>query len=186
MVSINLAAVYAQQGKKVLLVDSDLRTPILQRRLGLSSSGGLSDILVHRHIDGGVAPVSLSLDGSIVLDFLPAGPVPAYPAELLASEAMTEAIEQWRHTYDYIFIDGAPLLPVTDSAVLSSYADFTLVVARHKLTDKRSLRKTFQILQLHGVRQAGIVLNAVKAAGAAQYQYYGYNSTAFQGGNYAS
>ena len=66
--------------------------------------------------------------------------------------------------YDYIIIDGAPILPVTDSALLSRYADFTLVVARHNVTDRRSLERTCQILRSQGVRQIGMVLNGVKAS----------------------
>ena len=185
MLSINLAAVYAQDGKKVLLVDADLRTPVLETRLGLSSSGGLSDLLAHGDTNSDPhRPVRVSLASEKFFDVVTAGPVPEYPAELLGSEAMTEAIEQWRKNYDYIFIDGAPLLPVTDSALLSSYADYTLVVARHKLTDRRSLEKTYHILQLQGVRHVGIVLNAVKATGAAQYRYYGYELTPYEGNTY--
>ena len=185
MLSINLAAVYAQDGKKVLLVDADLRTPVLEKRLGLSSSGGLSDLLVHANANSDPhRPVRVSLASEKFFDVVPSGPLPEYPAELLGSEAMTEAIEQWRRNYDYIFIDGAPLLPVTDSALLSSYADYTLVVARHKLTDRRSLEKTYHILQLQGVRHLGIVLNAVKATGAAQYRYYGYELTPYEGNTY--
>jgi polysaccharide biosynthesis transport protein len=182
MLSINLAAVYAQHGKKVLLVDADLRTPILHTRLGLPSSDGLSDLLMRRTADEDpLTPISASLEDGNVFDFIPAGSIPEYPAELLGSEAMAEAIKQWRRTYDYIFIDGAPLLPVTDSALLSSHADFTLVVARHKLTDRRSLEKTYDILQYQGVRKIGIVLNGVKASGTAQYRYYGYKPMAYQG-----
>ena len=104
------------------------------------------------------------------LDVLPAGPVPAYPAELLASDSMAELVRICRRHYDYIIIDGAPILPVTDSALLSRYADFTLVVARHNVTDRRSLERTCQILRSQGVRQIGMVLNGVKASGGAQYQ----------------
>ena len=182
MLSINLAAVCAQDGKKVLLVDADLRTPVLEKRLGLWSTGGLSDLLAHGDANSNPhSPVHVSVAGGKLFDVVPSGPVPEYPAELLGSEAMTEAIEQWRKTYDYIFIDGAPLLPVTDSAVLSSHADFTLVVARHKLTDRRSLEKTYDILRLQGVQHVGIVLNAVKATRGAQYRYYGYEVMTYQG-----
>ncbi len=187
MLSINLAAVYAQHGKKVLLVDGDLRTPVLHTRLGLPLSGGLSELLTHRTVDSNShAPVSVRMEDGNVFDVISAGPGSTYPAELLGSEAMTEAIEHWRKTYDHIFIDGAPLLPVTDSAQLSSQADFTVVVARHKLTDRRSLEKTCNILQLQGVRNFGVVLNAVKASGGAQYRYYGYRPMAYQGNNHVA
>jgi succinoglycan biosynthesis transport protein ExoP len=110
---------------------------------------------------------------------LPAGPVPSYPAELLASDAMAELVRMWRREYDYVIIDGAPILPVTDSALLSRYADFTMVVARHNVTDRRSLERTCQILRSQGVRQIGMVLNGVKATGGAQFRYYGYNQLSY-------
>ena len=182
MLSINLATVYSQHGKKVLLVDADLRTPMLDRRLAVSLSSGLSDLLAQGTTDtDSHTLVRVPLPKGNAFDFIPAGPIPEYPSELLGSEAMTRAMEHWRKTYDYIFLDGAPLLPVTDSAELSSHADFTLVVARHRLTDRRSLEKTCQILHLQGVRNIGIVLNAVKASGTAQYRYYGYKPMAYQG-----
>jgi Mrp family chromosome partitioning ATPase len=94
---------------------------------------------------------------------------------------MAELVRICRRHYDYIIIDGAPILPVTDSALLSRYADFTLVVARHNATDRRSLDRTCQILRAQGVRQIGMVLNGVKASGGAQYRYYGYQQLSYTG-----
>jgi polysaccharide biosynthesis transport protein len=90
-------------------------------------------------------------------------------------------ILRWRGDYDYVFIDGAPLLPVTDSALLSRYADYTVVVARHRKTDRVSLERTCQILRAQGVRNMGVVLNGVRASSGAQYEYYGYKQNAYQG-----
>jgi len=100
--------------------------------------------------------------------------VPAYPAELLASDRMSELVRILRSEYDLIIIDGAPILPVTDSALLSQYADFTVVVARHNMTDRKSLERTCQILRSQGVRRLGMVLNGVKVSPANRYSYYGY------------
>jgi polysaccharide biosynthesis transport protein len=174
MLSANLAIVFAQRGKRVLLVDGDLRTPVLHQCLHLDHTRGLSSLLDAENIDD-VAPATQTPISSIPsLDVLPAGPLPDYPAELLATENMAELVRRWRRSYDYIIIDGAPILPVTDSAVLSRDADFTLVVARYNKTDRRSLERTCLILRSQGVRRLGLVLNGVKASGAAQYQYYGY------------
>lgn len=181
MLSSNLAIVCSQRGKKVLLVEGDLRTPGLTQELNLQAKGGLSSLLMADDIaDAALAPVT-PFPRIPSLSVLPAGPVPAYPAELLASDRMGELMRVWRDEYDYIMIDGAPILPVTDSALLSQYADFTLVVGRHNVTDRRSLERTFQILRTQGVRQIGMVLNGVKASGGAHYRYYGFKQLSYPG-----
>ena len=181
MLSTNLAIVCAQRGKTVLLIDGDLRTPMLHQNLNLASGDGLSSLLFEGNIDEAASAVQVPFPGIPSLDVLPAGPVPAYPAELLASDGMAELVRMCRRHYDYIIIDGAPILPVTDSALLSRYADFTLVVARHNVTDRRSLERTCQILRSQGVREIGMVLNGVKASGGAQYRYYGYKQFSYTG-----
>ena len=181
MLSTNLAIVHAQRGKTVLLIDGDLRTPVLHQRLNLESDYGLSSLLFEGNIDDVGSAMQIPFPGIPGLAVLPAGPVPGYPAELLASDAMAELVRVCRRHYDYIIIDGAPILPVTDSALLSRYADFTLVVARHNVTDRRSLERTCQILRSQGVRQIGMVLNGVKASGGAQFRYYGYKQLSYTG-----
>ena len=181
MLSTNLAIVYAQRGKTVLLIDGDLRTPVLHQSLNLESGQGLSSLLFDGDVDEVASAVQVPFPGIPGLYVLPAGPVPAYPAELLASDGMAELIRICRRHYDYIIIDGAPILPVTDSALLSRYADFTLVVARHNVTDRRSLERTCQILRSQGVRDIGMVLNGVKASVGAQYRYYGYKQSSYTG-----
>lgn len=180
--SVNLAITYSQRGKKVLLVDGDLRTPSLQTRLNLPEHTGLSEFLEGDHqAIGAPHPLHIDIGGTVGLDVLTAGAAPAYPAELLGSDAMAGLIDAWRNEYDFIIIDGAPLLPVTDSAQLSHFADFTLVVARHNFTDSRSLERSWGILSSQGVHNAGIVLNGIKAAGSEQFRYYGYRPVSTYG-----
>jgi polysaccharide biosynthesis transport protein len=179
MLSANLATVYAQRRKKVLLVDGDLRTPVLHRRLNLDASRGLSSLLTGDDVDDITVVPLQELPG---LHVMPAGPLPSYPAELLASDEMAEAVRGWRREYDYIIIDGAPILPVTDSALLSRYADFTVVVARHNVTDRRSLERTCRVLRSQGVHQMGLLLNGVKVSGGDHYSYYGYKQESYFGG----
>ena len=174
MLSANLAIAYAQRGKKVLLVDGDLRTPVLHERLRLEATRGLSSLLAADRLDAPSTATQNPLPGIPDLHVLPAGPLPDYPAELLASDGMSGLVRMCRKDYDYVIIDGAPVLPVTDSALLSRYADFILVVARHNVTDRRSLERTCQTLRSQGARQLGLVLNGVKASSGAQYKYYGY------------
>jgi polysaccharide biosynthesis transport protein len=181
MLSANLAIVYAQRGKRVLLVDGDLRTPVLHQSLHLEAGRGLSSLLAADNLDDATVTPQVPLPGIPSFHVLPAGPLPTYPAELLASDRMAEFVRLCRQDYDYIIIDGAPILPVTDSALLSRYTDFTLVVARHNVTDRRSLERTCQILRSQGVRQMGLVLNGVKVSGPAKYRYYGYKQLSYSG-----
>src|SRR5260370_38247475 len=115
------------------------------------------------------------------LDVMAAGTVPEYPAELLASEQMAEAMRVWRKEYNFIVVDGAPVLPVTDSVLLSTLADLTLVVARFKMTERQSLQRTCSILLSQGARRIGLVLNGVESSASTYYDYYGYNDSKYYG-----
>ena len=181
MLSVNLAITYAQRGKKVLLVDGDLRTPVLHECLNLDASQGLTSLLEARDFEDAALAAKVPLPKIPNLHVLPAGPLPTYPAELLATDGVAEFVRRSRNNYDYIIFDGAPILPVTDSALLSRYADFTLVVARHNVTDRRSLDRTCQILRAQGVRQMGLVLNGLRLSSSAQYRYYGYRQLSYAG-----
>jgi succinoglycan biosynthesis transport protein ExoP len=181
MLSSNLAIVCAQRGKNVLLVDGDLRTPVLHQELNLTGTSGLSSLLMGDDDRYAVIAPEVPFPRIPSLSVLSAGPLPAYPAELLASDRMADLVSLWREEYDYIMIDGAPILPVTDSALLSQYADYTLVVARHNVTDRRSVERTCQILRSQGVRHMGMVLNGVKATGGASQRYYGYKHMSYSG-----
>lgn len=182
MLSASLAILLAQQDKKVLLVDGDLRTPTLHHRFKLERTTGLSSILAADKTHAGELATIVPTRVMAGLDVMTAGAPPQYPAELLGSDNMTELVLNWRKQYDFIIIDGAPVLPVTDSVLLSSHSDLTLLVARYKVTERQSLERSCSILQTQGTQKIALVLNAFDPSSSTYYDYYGYNGGGYSGG----
>ena len=171
--AINLAVVLAQAGKKVLLVDADLKRPTLHAKLGLGLTKiGLSGLLTspeHLDIRDHVHPsVEIS-----TLDFLPAGLTPPSSAELLLSSKMTSLLDEWRRVYDFIVVDTAPVLAVSDTSALAPIVDAIVLVVRAGQTRRQSLRAVKNALVEVRGKIAGVVLNDVKTSSEAYYGYYG-------------
>jgi succinoglycan biosynthesis transport protein ExoP len=178
----NLATLLAQQGKRLLLIDADLRRPSLHTIFGLQNTSGLSNLLTHE-VDAATAlDTVLHVERVAGLDILPAGQIPPYPSELLGSGQMHTFMELWRQHYDFIVMDGAPVLPVTDSVVLAPLTDQILLLARHGVTERSHLEKSFRLLQSRTPSTSiGVVVNAIKRS-AEPYSYsygYGYGSNAY-------
>ena len=170
---MNLGAILAQQGAKVLLVDADLRRPKLHAMTGASRQTGLSSLLSSSaDIDTAVQRVGLVAG----LYLLPSGPVPPFPAELLGSPRMKSLVAGWRQHYDFILIDSPPLLPVTDSMVLNQFTDFHLLVVRFAATPKAAFRRSYHaISQQADPGTLGVVVNAFLQNSQEYQQYYGYS-----------
>lgn len=179
--SANLAVVLAQQGKRVLLIDADLRRPNLHVVFNCPSDSGLSTILGGKVAVSDFQQVLLRVEEVPGLEVMVAGPVPSFSAELLGSSKMKQALDLWRGSYDFIILDGAPVLPVTDSVVLSTQADATLLVARYQSTQQQSLDLSIRTLraQLGSNRHIGVVLNGVERTADAYYKYYGYHDSTY-------
>lgn len=172
---VNLAIAVADAGARVLLVDADLRRPSLQAVLGLEGGAGLTDVLIGRALPQDV--IQPWRGGRI--DVLASGPVPPNPSELLGSAAMISALDLLKSAYDVVLIDSAPLLPVTDAAVLSSSVDGTLVVVDADRTHKAQLQSSLEALEAVGATVYGIVLNKVDERMQDPYSYsysYSYDS----------
>jgi capsular exopolysaccharide synthesis family protein len=178
----NLATLLAQQGKRVLVVDADLRRPILHTVFGVENASGLSNLLTSEVASEAAFDSVLQVANVPRLSLLTAGQIPPYPSELLGSEQMSALVRQWRERFDFIVMDGAPILPVTDSVVFAPLADQILLMARHGVTDRSLLDKSFRLLQSRTPGTSiGVVVNAIKRS-AEPYSYsygYGYGSHAY-------
>jgi capsular exopolysaccharide synthesis family protein len=172
--ALNLAASLSQFDKKVLLVEADMRRPVLRRRLGLEGADGLSTLLSDREATSGM----IAVPNNPNLQLLPGGPVPPYPAELLGSHRMQTLMEEWRSEFDFIVVDSPPVLPVVDSQLLEELADATVLLARVGFTTRAALQRAYKLLLMHRKEPArpaiGVLLNFVPRRSSAHYGYYGY------------
>jgi capsular exopolysaccharide synthesis family protein len=169
--SWNLAILFAQQGKRVLLCDANLRHPWLHRNLEVSPEVGLSTMLAGLSPDHG-ATVVIPVQEVPGLFLIPAGPLPPYPAELLASHQMADLVKIWEANYDLVILDAPPVLQFTDSVVLSSMVNSVLLMARHQKTPLSALEKSYRMLedvQSSSDRKINIVINGIKDQPAEGY-----------------
>lgn len=167
--AINLAAALAQAGERVLLVDADLRRARIAEVLGLEPAVGLTGVITKRtSIEDAIQPWH-------GVGVLTSGVLPPNPSEMLGSEAMATLIERLRDLADVVVFDAPPVLPVTDSVVLSTQCDGVILVGRHGQTQKAQAAEARRRLDAVGARVVGCVLNAVPTSAAHGYyeEYYG-------------
>ncbi|MFA6545201.1 MAG: polysaccharide biosynthesis tyrosine autokinase [Limisphaerales bacterium] len=169
---LNLATIFAQNGSKVLLVDSDLRRPSLHKRLGLSNSLGLTNYLLGQNkLEEVVQTTSLEN-----LHFLPSGRLPSSALGILNSPQMKDFIKEAKGRYDFVFFDAPPIMGVSDATVLASGADLALLVIQYRKYPQSLALRSRQMVEKVGGRLLGVVLNNINLASDASYYYYsGYN-----------
>ena len=170
--SFAVARGFARVGKRVLLIDADLRRPSLHKLLGVDHTNGLSSVLVGQST-AHEAVIKSEHEG---LSVLPAGPLPPSPAELLSSPRMAALLEQFDQTYDLVVIDSAPILGLADSTELAALADGVMIVVEADRGRGGQLRNALRRLRGSNPVILGAVLTKFdpKAAGNAYYSYYGY------------
>ncbi|MBR9907034.1 MAG: polysaccharide biosynthesis tyrosine autokinase [Gammaproteobacteria bacterium] len=185
-VTANLAAVLAQGGARVLLIDGDIRRGYLHNMMNANNERGLADFLVAGHstkesdlvcseniTEFDYAPYVQA--GYIEnLDFIPRGTSAPNPAELMMHERMKLLMENTSRDYDYVLIDTPPILAVTDAAIVGRYAGTTLLVARYGITPPKELVHTVKRFEQNGVEVKGAILNSIERK-ASSYYGYGYN-----------
>ncbi|WP_127347762.1 polysaccharide biosynthesis tyrosine autokinase [Pseudidiomarina mangrovi] len=176
-VTANLAAVLAQSGKRVLLIDGDIRRGYLHSILHTENNFGLADILASesKNDDSHVEYKSNIESGYVKnLDFISRGTSAPNPAELLMHPRMAQLMQDVQKDYDYVLIDTPPILAVTDAAIVGGYAGTSLLVARFGQTPSREIVHTIRRFAQNGVEIRGAILNGVERK-ASGYYGYGYN-----------
>ncbi|MEZ6067414.1 MAG: CpsD/CapB family tyrosine-protein kinase [Planctomycetaceae bacterium] len=151
----NLAIAIAQSGKKVLLIDADLRRPTIDTLFGMRPEVGLSEVL-RRDIHWENAVQSSRIDG---LSILTSGRAPANPAELLSLATLPQLLREVRTEYDYILIDSPPMLAVSDPCILAPHTDGLVLVVRLQKNKRASLDRTRALIDTHGVHLCGFIAN---------------------------
>jgi polysaccharide biosynthesis transport protein len=166
-IALNLAVSLADTGARIILVDADLRRPSMANYIGIEGGVGLTTVLIGRaDVQDVVQPL-----GNTTLDLLPAGQIPPNPSELLGSPAMATLLARLEAAYDMVLLDSAPLLPVTDAAVLSNLASGALLVVSADQIHRAQLQQTLHSLEIAGAHLYGIVLNKVDKVKGGPYSY---------------
>jgi tyrosine-protein kinase Etk/Wzc len=168
-VSGNFAATLAMAGHKVLLMDADLRRGHIHQYLGMPRGAGLSDVL------SGTVPLDGAIHGTGIdgLSFLSTGTIPPNPSELLLHENFAHLLEELKPRFDYIVIDSAPVLAVTDAVILGKLAGTTLMVLKHGRHPMAEIEACQARLSQAGVALKGVVFNDVVHSGGAYAYRYG-------------
>ena len=168
-VSGNLAYTFFQSGKRVLIIDCDLRKPSLHRKFNVSNEVGLTDVLVGT---SELNKVMKKIDDNLYL--LTTGTLPPNPAEIIGSNTMENFLNECKINFDYIILDTPPILPVTDSKLLAIKADATVLVVRSEISKSKHVSQAFKELEKVKANIIGTILNDVEMY--SEKLYYDYSA----------
>ncbi|MDM8312484.1 MULTISPECIES: CpsD/CapB family tyrosine-protein kinase [Clostridium] len=166
----NLAVTMAQSGKKVLLIDCDLRKPSIHKKLGIPNSGGMTNLLIQKkQIDECIMETEIQN-----LYVITSGPIPPNPAELLGSKRMKSLIKEFENVFDVTLIDAPPVLAVTDAQILSTICSGIILTTAYGESEKEAVIKAKDLLDKTGSKILGVVLNKIPMKNSRKYgKYYG-------------
>lgn len=187
-VAANLAAVFAMQGKKTILIDADMRRGVQYKNFEVQNNNGLSNFLANMNYNE-KSLVKVTEIANLFL--ITSGPVPPNPAELLSLNKMQALLETLKESYDVIIVDGAPVLPVTDSVILSAIVDRVVIVVSSGETHNDELKDVKTALDNAGANISGVVLNKVEMNNRgygkySKYGKYGKYGSGYYGGYYSN
>ena len=170
-VAVNLALTLAESGKKVALVDCDLRKPVLHKYLKAGHNiKGVSNVL-SRQVS---LKEAMILPNGFNFSFLPAGTTPPNPSELLSQPQMVEMVAALREEFDFVIFDAPPVSMVTDAAIIGNLVDGALFVVRSNYAATDAVRAAVQQLQSAGAKILGVILTRYDAKKALKHSSYGY------------
>ncbi|MGL5383955.1 MAG: CpsD/CapB family tyrosine-protein kinase [Culicoidibacterales bacterium] len=170
----NLAATFAQAGKRTIIIDADMRKPTIHKQFDLAKMRGLSSVLVG--VEKFETCVQKSKDQEN-LDILVCGPIPPNPSEMVGSHKMADFIAYLRTQYDVILIDAPPVLAVADAQILAQIADGVILVAAYNQVQKDQLAEATKRLQKVEANILGVVMNKVDMKNQnGDYYYYYYQN----------
>ena len=161
----NLANIFAQNGSRVLLIDSDLRRPSLHKIMGVSSSHGLTDLLLETKTIEEVTQTS----GNSELDFIPSGRLPSNSMGILNSAKMRSLLNEFKQHYDFVFFDSPPIMGVSDASILASEVDMSILVIQYRKYPQAMTLRAKQMVEKVGGTVLGVVLNNINIS---QDSYY--------------
>ncbi len=164
----NLATVFAQNGQRVLLVDSDLRRPSLHKLLNVSNSIGLTNYLLKQNsLEEVIQTTKIP-----TLNFLPSGKLPSSSLGILNSSQMRDFIQQAKARYDFVFFDSPPIMGVSDASILASEVDMALLVIQYRKYPQVMTIRAKQMVEKVGGTLLGVVLNNINISQDSYYYYY--------------
>lgn len=176
-ITANLAVAYAQEGKKVLLIDGDLRKGRQHQIFEITNvaSGGYSNLVLN-YQDNIKLTKYIQKTKEDNISLLPTGPTPPNPVELLGSNNNKKLIERLKREYDLIIIDCPPVIGLADAVILATLSDVNLITVSSKKTKMENLEKVKKLFDQNNIEISGVILNKINMSNKGYYNYYYSNS----------